>query len=198
MPKIALIDDHSLFLDGVSRLVALIDPSFDIETFNDGNVFLDNIANGNVPNVVLCDLTMKPMNGLEVLSNLGALTRSVPVIILSAIDNAKIAETAKAAGAFAFLSKSVSSDDLEVAIWSALGVGKKFKTAPDAAKAPQLTDRQMDIVRLISTGHTNKTASDQLGISENTVKTHLRQAFLQLGVTKRVECVEKARALGLI
>lgn len=198
MTKIALIDDHSLFLDGVSRLIALIDTAFAVETFSDGNTFLDMVSTGNVPDVVFCDLTMRPLNGLEILSRMETLTRSTPVIILSAVDDPRMAEAAKSAGAFAFLSKSVSSDELEATLWRALAVHKTAQTRTNTATIPQLTARQMDIVRLISNGHTNKTASDHLGISENTVKTHLRQAFLQLGVSKRVECVEKARALGLI
>lgn len=216
--KIALVDDHRVFLDGISLLVEQLSGDFDVIGFTDPAECLKNVSSGTIYDLVICDLIMNAMNGLAFIAALRGHSTNIPVLVLSGINTAPPIQEIKQLGANGFVHKSVENAVLHDAISTLLagrayfkdGFGDIDETAAistnsntnehiyDPAEIPQLAKRQIEVLNLISAGATNKDISEQLDISENTVKTYLKQIFQKLGVNKRTACVRKAQSLGLI
>jgi two-component system, NarL family, nitrate/nitrite response regulator NarL len=208
---IAIVDDHPLFLDGLTALLGRIDESFEIEAFSSGTELLASIdADTPAPDLIISDLSMKPINGLALLSSLRAKGFDRPFILVSGVDETLSAAELKASGAFAFVPKSADLPTLRDVIFSALESGsatRKSKSRLHSGEAGSrssdyqvaaLTPRQIEIMQIIVDGGSNRDVAGRLNISENTVKSHLRQIFQVLGVNKRTSCISKARSLGLI
>ena len=216
--KIAVIDDHRIFLDGISLLIDGMEECFTVESFNAPLEFLRDAEAGKSFDLVICDLIMNAMNGLAFVAALRSRSKTLPILMLSGINTAPPIDDVKRLGANGFVHKSVENDILKTAIQTLLAGGIFFEdglgdshiqtviddpendgdTAYNGKAMPKLAMRQIEVLRLIGEGATNKEISKALTISENTVKTHLKQIFLELGVNKRTACVRKAQTLGLI
>lgn len=216
--KIAVIDDHRIFLDGISLLIDGMEEDFTVESFNAPLEFLKNAESGKTFDLVICDLIMNAMNGLAFVAALRTHSKTMPILMLSGINTAPPIEDVKRLGANGFVHKSAENEVLKKAIETVLGGGTYFTeglgdsaietptkidgsewdAAYNGKAMPKLAHRQIEVLRLIGEGATNKEISETLNISENTVKTHLKQIFRELGVNKRTACVRKAQTLGLI
>lgn len=209
--QIAIVDDHPLFLDGLTALLCRIDESFEIEAFLSGTELLASIdADNTAPDLIISDLSMKPINGLALLSSLRAKGVDRPFILVSGVGDTFSATELKASGAFAFVPKSADLPTLRDVIFSALESGSKPGKSRNRAmsggtrsrsadyQVTALTPRQIEIMQIIADGGSNRDVASRLSISENTVKSHLRQIFQVLEVNKRTSCISKARSLGLI
>ncbi|WP_422369910.1 response regulator transcription factor [Hoeflea sp.] len=211
--QIAIVDDHPLFLDGLTALLSRIDESFEIVAFSSGTELLSSMSadtDNPVPELVISDLSMKPINGLALLSSLRAKGFDRPFILVSGVDETLSATELEASGAFAFVSKSADLPTFRDVIISALepeptSSKDRIRLPPGATRCSPpdyqvttLTPRQIEIMQIIVDGGTNRDVAGKLNISENTVKSHLRQIFQVLGVNKRTSCISKARSLGLI
>lgn len=213
--KIAVIDDHQIFLDGVSLLVKSMDERFEVCGFSAPMTLLSEVKTGAKFDLVLCDLIMNSMNGLAFISALRAHAKTLPILMLSGINTAPPLAEIKRLGGQGFVHKSVDNQNLLSAIQTVLAGGTYFADGLEAGKinapiaiaqdgmddpvvTPQLSGRQMEVLGLIANGASNKEIARTLSISENTVKTYLKQIFLELGVNKRTACVRKAQMLGLI
>ncbi len=216
--RIALIDDHHMFLDGLREVIRSLDERYDCTCFASPREAVRRIEADNNFDLIFCDLVMEEMNGVAFLQALKARHVRTPVLILSGIDTMPPVETVLNLGARGFVSKSAPSLVLRKAIDTVLE-GEIFlsdemwsiiDTRPRAPaqgvsepSAPAISDhligpRQLEVLELIAEGYSNKRISDVLNISENTVKTHIQFIFRQLGVSRRTACVSKARSLGLI
>lgn len=216
--KIALVDDHRVFLDGITMLVGRLSDTFEITGFNNPVECLESLEAGARFDLVICDLIMNAMNGLAFIAALRGHSKLTPVLVLSGINTSPPIDEIKQLGANGFVHKSVENNVLHGAIQALLAGGVYFvngfgdigetvihsaETHIDtggykATEIPLLAKRQIEVLNLISVGATNKDISEKLDISENTVKTYLKQLFLKLGVNKRTACVRKAQSLGLI
>ena len=213
--SIALVDDHRLFLMGFSLLLERIDPPCIVEPYDTPVELLRALEDGASYHLVICDLAMRRMNGLAFLSALRA-RRALPVLMISGITTSPPLAEMRQLGARGFVHKSADDDDLVAAIEAVLAGGEYFpESAGNGAASPNnygdvreplsapgevpaLTERQLEILHLISNGASNKEIARALSISENTVKTHLRQLFEVLNVTKRTACVRAAQSLGIL
>ncbi|WP_425914800.1 LuxR C-terminal-related transcriptional regulator [Pseudomonas sp. GWSMS-1] len=139
-------------------------------------------------------MRLPDLPGLELLQRWQQQGRMTPVAILSASDSSLDAQAAQAAGALAFISKSANSDELRQAVTRVL-LGETLPV-PQTSDKPQLTPRQLEILQLLAEGLPNKSISRQLGVSEDTVKTHLKTLFQELTVHTRTACVSAARQRG--
>ncbi|MDO8290461.1 MAG: response regulator transcription factor [Parvibaculum sp.] len=216
--RIALIDDHHMFLDGLREVIKSLDPRYQCVSFASPREAIRQIESGAVFELILCDLVMEEMNGVAFLQALKARHVRIPVLIVSGIDTMPPVETVLNLGARGFVAKSAPSSLLRRAIntvldgevflseemWSLLGTQSRSSAAePSNMIIPLSADqligpRQIEVLKLIADGYSNKRISDVLNISENTVKTHIQHIFRQLNVTRRTACVSKARSLGLI
>lgn len=186
-----LVDDHRIFLDGLSLALAPLSPGLQIHTAQNA-AEAESCLRQRDFDLILLDLRLPDLPGLELLQRWQQQGRMTPVAILSASDSSLDAQAALAAGALGFIPKSADGDALRQAVTRVL-LGETLPVPRD--KAP-LTPRQQEILLLLADGLPNKAISRQLGLSEDTVKTHLKALFQELEVHTRTACVSAARQRG--
>lgn len=193
--SLLLVDDHRIFLDGLSLALASLCPDLQIRTAESAAAAETCLLHSSF-DLILLDLRLPDMPGLELLQRWQSQGRMTPVAILSASDSNFDAQAALTAGALGFIPKSANSDELRQAVTRVL-LGETLP-APQTGDKPQLTPRQMEILRLLAEGLPNKSISRQLGVSEDTVKTHLKSLFQEFAVHTRTACVSAARQRGWV
>ena len=213
--KIAVLDDHRMFLEGVSMLVSSLDERYSVSNFHVPVELLKALEGGAHFDLIICDLIMDQMNGLAFVTAARSHTKKVPILMLSGINTSPPIAEMVSLGADGFVHKSSGNEILAEAVASLLS-GKRYfgdfeppkvdpysgmDEADDALMIeplPTLGKRQLEVLKMIAHGASNKEVSNTLEISENTVKSHLKQIFIALGVNKRTACIRKAQTLGLI
>lgn len=191
--RLLLVDDHRIFLDGLSLALAPLCPNLHIQTAQNA-AEAETCLRQDDFDLILLDLRLPDVAGLDLLQRWQQQGRLTPVAILSASDSSLDAQAALAAGALGFIPKSADSDALRQAVTRVL-LGETLP-APGASDKPQLTPRQREILLLLADGLPNKAISRQLGLSEDTVKTHLKALFQEFDVHTRTACVNAARQRG--
>jgi two-component system NarL family response regulator len=155
------------------------------------------------PDVVLMDLRMPGIEGVEAVKRIREIDPQARVIVLTTYDADEDIARALQAGAKAYILKDIAADALIACIRDVLA-GKTYLAPAAAAKLAervtqlQLTPRELSVLRLLANGHSNKEIAAALGIAERTVKTHLGHLFEKLGVTSRTEAVRVATRRGLV
>lgn len=152
------------------------------------------------PEIVLLDLMLNGLSGLEGIGLLKRKWPGVPVVVLSSDTAPETERAALARGATAFVSKERSADTVLAAIRSALGPTTQAAPAQpgDAERPRHLTPRQCEVLELLCQGLSNKGIGHKLGLSENTVRWHVQAVLAHLGVDSRGEAAYAARRLGLV
>lgn len=191
--SLLLVDDHRIFLDGLSLALGPLCADLHIRTAESAAA-AEACLQYTTFDLILLDLRLPDLPGLELLQRWQQQGRMTPVAILSASDSNLDAQAALAAGALGFIPKSANSDELRQAVTRVL-LGETLP-APQTGDKPQLTPRQMEILQLLAEGLPNKSISRQLGVSEDTVKTHLKSLFQEFSVHTRTACVSAARQRG--
>jgi DNA-binding NarL/FixJ family response regulator len=200
-PTVLLADDHAIVTDGLARI--LKEANFDVVgAVRDGQQLLDAAARLR-PDVIITDLSMPGLSGLDALARLRSEHIQSKVIVLTMHHDADLATDAIRGGASGFLLKESAGDELLTAVRHALA-GKVYITptvtqeimermaVPAKAKAPQVTPRQRDILRLLVQGQRMKEIAATLGLSTRTVEGHKYQMMEALGVTSTAELVRYA------
>lgn len=210
--RLAVVDDHALFLGGLQHILSLAPMAIEAQHFLSGLHLIAALDAGETFDVVLSDLSMKDINGLGLIRAIRSRGCPAPVIILTASEDTLSRANAERAGAFAFLHKSIHETDLFEVISKAAQAGPLSTQAVRASQIeshvdedgtefvvdPTLSPRQIDVLRMIADGATNLEIAETLSISANTVKTHIQAIFRELGVRTRTAAVQKARSLALI
>lgn len=195
--KVWIIDDHQLFSSGLAGL--LEDKCADVVIDLFPNV--DDIASAAdtpPPDVILLDFYMPGRRGGDAVRFLHDRYPDAEIIIISASHSLEDRREAANAGAAAFLSKSSEPDNvIEAVIAAARGDDVKMPVQ-SAAPVSDLTDRQLAVLGQIRRGASNRLAATELGMSPETVKSHLSEAFRRLGVSTRTEAVDVAVRRGLL
>ena len=208
---IAVVDDHSLFLQGITRLLEDFPRPVQAKAYHTGIELLSDLDNGQPFDLVIADLAMRPINGITLISALAERDLTAPVIIVSGAEDAITKANAQRLGAFDFLHKSANQDHLFATIQAALDAGPQARgrlrktperTHVDQEKGefvlvPKLAPQQVRVLRLLADGLTNKEIGKSLSISENTVKTHMKNIFRELSVSSRTSAVRRGQDLGL-
>ena len=156
------------------------------------------------PQLVLLDLRMPQMDGLECLSKIRKEPPDIKVAILSVSQEPDTIQSALKRGASAYIVKSVDPDDLAAALRQAID-GNVFTTAgvteepgQRAARDAGLTERELMIVRAVARGLSNEAIAKELWVAEQTVKFHLTNIYRKLGVSNRTEAARYAFERGLV
>lgn len=191
--SLLLVDDHKIFLDGLALALQPLTRELRIETAQNAEQAEHCLGLADF-DLILLDLRLPDMPGLELLRRWQAQGRITPVAILSASDSPQEAQAALAAGALGFIPKSSDGDELRQAVTRVL-LGETLP-APQPATIAELTPRQQEILPLLADGLPNKLISRRLGLSEDTVKTHLKALYQELNVHSRTACVAAARQRG--
>lgn len=208
--RILIVDDHELFRKGLRHLLDRFDAELEIVEAADCD---QAIARASEPfDLVLLDLHMPGMTGLEALHRMRPAFESSPIVVLSGEDDPRQVRRAIDAGAAGFIPKSSTPDVMRSALRLVLadevylpavalkGItedGGEAGTMTPGRIGDALSDRQVDVLRKAVQGKANKVIARELGISEGTVKAHLSAAFRALGVHNRTEAVYAAARCGL-
>ena len=198
---VLIADDHAIVKEGLVSL--LKDHDFDVVgAVGNGQELLDS-AKRLRPDIIVTDLTMPGLSGLDVLTRLRAQGVDSKVIVLTMHHDADLATRVMRAGASAFLLKLSAGEELLTAIQQAVEgrsyltptltreVLERMAVSPDQSE-PQLTSRQIDVLRLIIEGRRMKEIASALQLSTRTVETHKYQMMQTLGVSSTAELVRYA------
>lgn len=206
--RVVIADDHRIVREGLRFMLS---ESPDIEIVAEaasGEELLETLA-ATGADVVLLDVRMPGMSGLDALERLAGTHPEIKVIILSMHDDSAYIRRAVELGASGYLLKSTGREELE----RALGVvhaggayvqGEVTRPLLDAMmgvaddETPALSPREQEILQLVARGRENKQIARDLGISEATVKTHIKSIFARLEVRSRAEAVAVGLRLGII
>jgi DNA-binding NarL/FixJ family response regulator len=205
MTRVLLVDDHQILRAGLARLLGAEDDLEVVATAGDGAEAVRLVADTN-PDVVLMDLSMPGMDGVETTRAIVASGSAAKIVVLTSLSDRDRILDALDAGAIGYLLKDVEPDELVRGIRAAavgdwpldpraarllLGEGGRRVTAPDLSK------REREVLGLVAAGLPNKLIARRLDISERTVKAHLTRIFEQLGVTDRTQAALWAERHGL-
>lgn len=215
MTKLALVDDHKVFLQGIEALLSRTEDFDVIATFTDGLDLMRFLAEGELPDVLLLDIEMKSISGVEVAENVLKQYPSVRVIMLSTYFSQDFVQHLMESGISGYLLKSTGFPDLKAAInkvaegsfafspevmdviVKGFGSKKEKKSTQSGASTP-LTDREIELIRLIADELTMKEIAEKLFLSEHTVKTHRKNIMAKMDVKNTAGMIKKAFILGLI
>ncbi len=213
--SILIVDDQSLFREGLRTLLS-VQPDFDVVGEAGNGEEALRMAIKFKPDVILMDLRMPVMDGVTATLRLHENNPQVKVLVLTTFDDDEYVFDGLRAGAVGYLLKDVSSEKLFEAIRAA-DRGEYFlqpsitakvmaefsrlsRIAPSSVEvlAEPLSPREMEILRLVATGASNREIADTLVIAEGTVKNHLTNILGKLSVKDRMQAVLKAKEYGLI
>jgi two-component system NarL family response regulator len=200
--RVLVVDDHSLLRTGVANIINQ-EPDLEVvgEAAN-GRDAIDAFL-AHHPDVVLMDLRMPGMEGVEAIRRIREIDPQALVVVLTTYDADEDIARALQAGAKAYILKDIAADALVACIRDVLA-GKTYLAPAAAAKLAervtqvQLTPRELATLRLMANGSSNKEIAIALKISERTVKSHLAHLFEKLQVTSRTEAVRVATRRGLV
>jgi len=201
---IGIVDDHPLFREGVSRSLSEVD---DFVVVGEGASSDDaiRIAAADRPRVLLLDVSM-PGGGIKAISAVLSQSPATRVLMLTASEEIETLSAALQSGAAGYVLKGIGSRGLTEAI-RAVVRGSKFVSPAMSAKVMErslgtrsspkasLTPRELEVMRLVAEGLSNKHIGLRLSLQEKTVKHHMTQILLKLGVTNRTEAAIKWRDL---
>jgi len=203
--RILIVDDHAVVRRGLRMFLELDGELEIVGEAENGEQALER-ARQLTPDVVLMDLVMPVMDGIAAI---GALRRELPdtevIALTSVLEDASVVGAVKA-GAIGYLLKDTQADELCRAIKAA--AAGQVQLSPEAAarlvrevRAPEspeaLTERETDVLRLLARGKANKEIAAELTIGEKTVKTHVSNILMKLGVQSRTQAALYAAQIGL-
>ena len=201
-----IADDHPVFLESLSLLVAKIPGWEVVGKMSNGKEVLEWLEHSSA-DMVLTDIQMPGMGGLELIAELGKRHPAVKVLMLTMMEDVDTIQAAVQAGAKGYVFKSASLPVFTEAL-NSVAAGSTYygeevmkrlaDKRPPAKSVDGLTDREMEIVRLISAGMTNLEIASQLYISVSTVETHRKHIFSKTGVKNAVGLSQYARKKGII
>ncbi len=208
--RIVLADDHTLFRDGVSSLLQAW--GHDVVGYaSDGAEAVALVAESR-PDLVLMDVRMPQMGGLEATRRIALAQPEVSIVMLTVSEDEDDLFQAIKAGARGYLLKNLESAQLramieavgrgEAAISPATAariIGELARPPAAAAAGPdRLTEREIEVLQLVTAGLRNKEIGTRLGISENTAKFHLKNILEKLHAESRTELAARAVREGLV
>jgi two-component system, NarL family, response regulator DegU len=216
--RILIVDDHALVRRGMTYVVKEGFPDADVVEAEGANAALD-VMRSKAADLALVDVRMPDLDGLELLRAMKLEWPDVPVIMLSTYENAPYVKRALADGAAGYLLKDATPEDLGQAINVAISGGGNVLSPrviqnlfedvessggvngnghPKSRRTEyNLTQREHDILALLSEGRSNRSIAQNLYLSEKTVKAHLAAIFRKLGVTNRTQAAMMAVQLGV-
>lgn len=197
-----IVDDHPLFCDALSIVLKMVAGIDTVESAETLGAALHRLDRGRAPDIVLLDLNLPDVTGLDGLIRLRAQAPSLPVIVVSSMSDDRMIRAALRAGASGFVPKHSQRDVFQRA-FRAIEAGRVFtpdgygeppgpqQDAPDDAvlRLSSLTGQQARILALICDGKLNKQIAFELSIAETTVKAHVTAIMRKLGVQSRTQAV---------
>jgi DNA-binding NarL/FixJ family response regulator len=203
--KVVVADDHPVVRDGLAVLLGLLP---DVEVVATAGTGADAVAAvaAHRPDVVLMDLRMPELDGVEAIRWIGREHPRTGVVVLTTYSDQREIAAALRAGALSYLTKDASREDIYQAV-AAAAEGRSLLTKRvreslfDAAPSPEppdgLTNRELEVLKLVAAGLSNREIVQRLRVSEATVKTHINRIFAKIGARDRAQAVRYAYRRGI-
>lgn len=208
MLRVVVVEDHPMFRAGLVALLGDLDTIEVVGQAASGEQAVEVVA-AVLPDVVLMDLHLPGMDGIETTALITAQQPAVAVLALTMLEDADTIVAAVQAGARGYLLKEATPTEIVQAL-RAVAAGQAvfggiaatralaaLATAAAARPLPQLTEREAQILDLMARGLTNAAISERLFLSDKTVRNHVSNIFTKLGVSDRAAAVAQARDVGL-
>jgi DNA-binding NarL/FixJ family response regulator len=201
--KVLIADDHRLMAEGVKRALAEEEDFEVVGEAQNGAQVLPLVSRLR-PDMVLLDLRMPQMDGLQCLAEIRERYPETKVVVLSVSTDPEVIQAVLKRGAAAYIVKSVNPADLpsalrqaaEGTVFSAIGLSENGVSA--VAKEAGLTERELVILDALTRGLSNSAIAKELWVAEQTVKFHLTNIYRKLGAANRTEAARRAYELGLV
>jgi len=214
--RLLLVDDQSLFREALRTLLSL-QPDFEIVAEAENGERAITLAKAHKPDVILMDLRMPVMGGVEATRRIIAAVPTARVVVLTTFEEDEEIFEALRAGALGYLLKACSADKLNESVRAAAKgtsvlepsvtakmmaelnrLSAKESGRPAQVLADPLSERELGVLKLLADGCSNKEIGARLNITEGTVKNHMTNVLGKLGVLDRTQAALRAREMGLI
>jgi DNA-binding NarL/FixJ family response regulator len=204
--KVVLVEDHPMFRE---RLAQLINKDLQMMVCGEADNILDamRIIEAMKPDIAIVDITLSGSSGLELIKDLKARNNEVPVLVLSMHDELLYAERALRAGAKGYITKNQASSQVKLAVQTVLGgdvylspqmttrvLRRLSKGTPDmtVSGVASLTDRELEVFRLLGCGHNSREIAQELGLGDATVNSYRFRIREKLGIRNTAELYNQA------
>jgi DNA-binding NarL/FixJ family response regulator len=200
--KILTVDDHPLLREGIAALIQAEKDMFVVGEASNGREAVEKFRSLR-PDVTLMDLQMPIMNGMDAITSIRQEDSRAPIVVLTTYGGDVLARRALKAGASGYILKSMIRRDLLDAI-RAVHAGGRYIPQQIAAELAEhygeeeLSDREIEVLRAVAAGMSNKMIASLLSISEATVKAHINNILVKLGASDRTHAVSLATARGYL
>lgn len=210
--RVLIVDDHPIFRDGMRALLGSLPDAEAVGEASDGRIAVA-MADTLAPDVVLMDLQLPEMHGIEATRRIVAAHPEIAVLVLSMSDDDESVFAAMRAGARGYVLKGADHDEIHRAIVAAAAGEAIFGPAvarrlmalfsvprtrgPGSDAFPDLTERELEILELIARGTANATIAERLGLTLKTVRNHVSSILNKLQVVDRATAIVLAREAGL-
>jgi len=200
--RVLIVEDHNVVRQGLVALLNVVDGLTVVGEAADGLEAIDQFRK-HQPDVTLMDLRLPRMGGVEAIQRIRVEAPQARIIVLTTYDGDEDIYRALKAGARAYLLKGMTSEDLVTTI-RAVHAGKSHIPPAIAEKLAErmgtedLTPRELDVLKEIVNGKSNKEIATELNVSEATVKTHINSLLGKLGVTDRTQAATAAIQRGIV
>ena len=209
--RILIADDHPLFRDGLHGLLDSVPDTEVIGEATDGKEAIA-LADSLQPDVILMDLKMPGMNGLEAMREILHASPHIRILVVSMLEDDDSVFAAMRAGARGYLPKGANQKEMLAAIRAVangeaifgpsiaqrlIGFFSNIRPVTPSQIFPELTDRESQVLALIAQGHTNEEIAEEFVLSLKTVRNHVSNIFSKLQVADRAQAIIRAREAGL-
>ena len=210
--QVLLVDEQPILREGFAQL---IDRESDLKASGQADTAAKavNEISTRRPDLVVLDIALQGMNGIELIKKIKSLHPALPILVLSALDEALFAERALRAGAKGYIMKQAPTDEVMSAVRRVIRGGRylsrrmqermleNLSNGSPGGSGPgieSLSDRELEVLRLVAAGLANAEIAEQLFLAVGTVKRHVFNLYGKLGANSRTSAVARARELGLL
>jgi NarL family two-component system response regulator LiaR len=207
--RVLIVDDHTVVRDGLNALLS-VEPGIEVVGSASDGVQAVELAQNLDPDIILLDLVMPKMDGVQVINEIKVTNPDIKILVLTSFAENHQVYSAIKSGAIGYLMKDSSADDLINAIRDTYEnkpvlqpeIARKLMRdiqTQESEKPPKntLTDREIEILRQVALGKTNQEIADELVVSERTVRTHITNILAKLRLSNRTQAALYALREGI-